>query len=71
MTADELIQLGNDRPVLYKGVGVVVFECLSMRLIPGATRKQPMKATIRFPNGRVSTVPTSRLSLVDPDDSEG
>jgi hypothetical protein len=62
MTANELVKLGNDKPVLYRGQQVI-FECLSMNFAPWSPRKQPLMATIRLKTGRVVRVPPSRITL--------
>jgi hypothetical protein len=66
MTVDELIKLGNNKPVMYRGV-VVTFECLSMRFAYWTTRKQPMKASIKCPWGQVMLVFPKQLSPVQSD----
>lgn len=63
MTSDDLVRLGTDKPVMYRG-GRVLFLCLSMRLILGATRKQPLKAHIRRPDRRELYVSPSQLTPV-------
>ena len=62
MNADELVKLGNNKAVLYRGT-VVIFECLSMALVLGSTRKQPLKAHIRTPDRRHLYVSPKLLTL--------
>lgn len=62
MTPDELVRLGNEKPVTYKSVMTVTFVCLSMRLVLGSFRKQPVKARIRLPSGREKIVWPKHLS---------
>jgi hypothetical protein len=64
MTSDELVALGNEKPVMYRGVMPVTFVCLSMAIRWGGVgRKQPMMARIRLLNGRERRVFPSQLSL--------
>lgn len=73
MTTQELIDLGNDQPVLYRmgrEAVPVTFVCLSMAFRPWSGRKQPMMADIRLPGGiRISVFP-KRLSPVSPSSSD-
>lgn len=65
MTSDDLIKLGNNKPVQYRGERVT-FECLSMAFKPWSGRKQPMQATIKLPSGRVVRVSPAQLSPETP-----
>lgn len=71
MTVADLEKLGNEKPVIYRGI-TVTFECLSMRFAPWAGRKQPMMARIRYPWGQGITVFPKKLSLpLDQGNSNG